>query len=55
MCGVLTVQKLCNVSKDGRDVKQKFELSLSSEEDAPMTMALDRAVSLAATLCCRVH
>lgn len=38
-------QKLCDVSKDGRRVKKVFELALSSEEDAPMTMALDRAVS----------
>jgi hypothetical protein len=35
------------VSRDGRRVKDVYELGLSSEEDAPMTLALDRAVSCA--------
>lgn len=38
------VQKLCKVSKDGRQLQQIYEASLHDDEDAPMTLALDRPV-----------
>ncbi|ORX34646.1 WD40-repeat-containing domain protein [Kockovaella imperatae] len=40
--GIENKLKACKVSKDGRNVKYTTELRLSSEEDAPMTMAVDR-------------
>ncbi|ODN97087.1 hypothetical protein I350_08067 [Cryptococcus amylolentus CBS 6273] len=41
--GIQNKLKLCNVSKDGKKLKYLNELSLSNDEDAPMTMAVDRA------------
>jgi hypothetical protein len=41
---MLSAQKICTVSHDGQDVVYKSELKLSNEEDAPMTMAVDRKV-----------
>ena len=38
-------QKACKVSKDGRSVKYTAEIKLSNEEEAPMTMAVDRKAS----------
>lgn len=38
------VQKLCRVVNNGQNVEDVFELNLSSDEDAPMTLALDRGV-----------
>ncbi len=35
---------MAKVAKDGRKVKYTGEIKLSSEEDAPMTLALDREV-----------
>jgi prolactin regulatory element-binding protein len=43
--GIGNKLKLVDVSRDGRRVKDVYELGLSSEEDAPMTLALDRATS----------
>ncbi|GMK54004.1 hypothetical protein CspeluHIS016_0105900 [Cutaneotrichosporon spelunceum] len=37
--------KLVDVSRDGHKTKSVNELELSTEEDAPMTLALDRATS----------
>lgn len=37
-------QKLAKVSHDGQKLDYANELKLSSEEDAPMTMAVDRKV-----------
>ena len=39
-------KKLAKVAKDGRRVKYTSEIKLSNEEDAPMTLAVDRKVSL---------
>ena len=39
------MQKLAKVSKDGRKVDYTKEVRLSNEEDAPMTLAVDRPVS----------
>ncbi|KAL1413118.1 hypothetical protein Q8F55_000867 [Vanrija albida] len=41
--GIANKFKLVKVSKDGRKVEPVFELALSSDEDAPMTIATDRA------------
>ncbi|WVQ76361.1 hypothetical protein IAR50_006026 [Cryptococcus sp. DSM 104548] len=41
--GIQNKLKLCNVSKDGKKLKYLTELALSNDEDAPMTMAVDRA------------
>ncbi|BEJ04864.1 hypothetical protein CcaverHIS641_0206810 [Cutaneotrichosporon cavernicola] len=43
--GIGNKLKLVDVSRDGRRIKDVYELRLSSEEDAPMTLALDRATS----------
>ncbi|CAK9784572.1 WD40 repeat-like protein [Cutaneotrichosporon oleaginosum] len=43
--GIGNKLKLIDVSRDGRRVKDVYELGLSSEEDAPMTLALDRATA----------
>ncbi|RXK39100.1 prolactin regulatory element-binding protein [Tremella mesenterica] len=40
--GIENKLKLCRVSKDGRNVKYINELKLSGDEDAPMTLAIDR-------------
>jgi len=39
-------QKLAKVSRDARKVRYVNELRLSNQEDAPMTMAVDRPVSI---------
>lgn len=36
---------MAKVSTDGRTVKEASKITLSSDEDAPMTLAVDRAVS----------
>ncbi|WVQ80404.1 hypothetical protein IAT38_002509 [Cryptococcus sp. DSM 104549] len=41
--GIQNKLKLCKVSKDGKNLRYVSELTLSNEEDAPMTMAVDRA------------
>ncbi|KIR30045.1 prolactin regulatory element-binding protein [Cryptococcus deuterogattii 99/473] len=40
--GIQNKLKLCKVSKDGRDLSYLTELALSNDEDAPMTMAIDK-------------
>ena len=37
-------QRLAKASKDGRKLESQVELILSNEEDAPMILAMDRAV-----------
>ncbi|WWD22371.1 hypothetical protein CI109_106862 [Kwoniella shandongensis] len=40
--GIQNKIKLCKVSKDGRSVRYITEVALSNDEDAPMTLAVDR-------------
>lgn len=40
--GIQNKLKLCKVSKDGKDLSYLTELALSNDEDAPMTMAIDK-------------
>ncbi|WVQ91407.1 hypothetical protein IAS59_005205 [Cryptococcus gattii] len=40
--GIQNKLKLCKVSKDGKDLSYLIELALSNDEDAPMTMAIDK-------------
>ncbi|WWC58074.1 uncharacterized protein I303_100609 [Kwoniella dejecticola CBS 10117] len=41
--GIKNKLKVCKVSKDGKSVNYLSEFTLSSEEDAPMTLAIDKA------------
>ncbi|WVR03459.1 hypothetical protein IAU60_000450 [Kwoniella sp. DSM 27419] len=41
--GIQNKLKVCKVSSDGKNVKYLSELALSNDEDAPMTLAVDRA------------
>ncbi|WVO14856.1 hypothetical protein L204_102495 [Cryptococcus depauperatus] len=40
--GIQNKLKLCKISKDGKSLKYITELLLNNEEDAPMTMAVDK-------------
>ncbi|OXC81751.1 prolactin regulatory element-binding protein [Cryptococcus neoformans var. grubii Br795] len=40
--GIQNKLKLCKVSKDGKSLSYLTELALSNDEDAPMTMAIDK-------------
>ncbi|WWD05890.1 hypothetical protein V865_003974 [Kwoniella europaea PYCC6329] len=40
--GIQNKLKVCKVTKDGKSVKYLSEYTLSNEEDAPMTLAIDR-------------
>ncbi|KAK4688290.1 prolactin regulatory element-binding protein, partial [Tremellales sp. Uapishka_1] len=42
--GIINKLKLCKVSKDGKKIDYANELHLSMDEDAPMTMDVDRSV-----------
>ncbi|WWC85756.1 uncharacterized protein L201_000622 [Kwoniella dendrophila CBS 6074] len=41
--GIQNKLKVCKVSKDGKSLKYLSENTLSNEEDAPMTLAIDKA------------